>query len=132
MLGFTLDVFKEYMDEIMGRIRSEQLNVMLGGDLNSKSSTWGPNRTDNRGEYLIEWLNSLNLVVINKVSTPIFVPGSSSSFIDVIFAFEGVANNILNWQVSIKESMILLRMIRFSTKVEMKRQLKSKGRTIID
>lgn len=126
-----LQVFKDHIDKIMENIRAESVNVILTGDLNSKSPLWGSNRTDGKGEYLTEWLNSLKLVVITKGSAPTLVRGSISFIIDVTFTSEDMANNVTNWKVSAEKTMSLHSMITFTIKEGDKKQFEPKSKNTL-
>ena len=41
---------------------------MLNGDYNSKNKIWGSTQTDERGEYLLEWIRENKLGYLNDGS----------------------------------------------------------------
>lgn len=119
--NITLLAFRDYIDDVMQSIRNERRQVIVAGDLNAKSPRWGSVRRDARGEYLVEWINTLNLVVINRGSTPTFARGNSSSFIDITLASDCMSKKVSKWKVSMEESMSLHRFITFSVDVKYKK-----------
>nr|CAH7755103.1 unnamed protein product [Callosobruchus chinensis] len=89
----------------MEHARSSSRQFLILGDFNAKSSLWGPQPTDNRGNYLAEWIAELNLVVHNSGDKPTFLRGSCMSFIDVTLSSQSLATKICGWAVSETESM---------------------------
>lgn len=81
-------------------IRSVQRGVpiILAGDFNSRSATWG-DWVDNRtGEELGLLIESLDLAVMNVGSTPTFARGAGS-IVDITAASDPLASRVVNWKV---------------------------------
>ncbi|KAB0790005.1 hypothetical protein PPYR_15704, partial [Photinus pyralis] len=57
--------------------------VIIAGDINAASPAWGARSSNNRGEIIMEWLETLNLVVVNTGSKPTFEQGTRQSIVDV-------------------------------------------------
>ncbi|XP_074027674.1 uncharacterized protein [Leptinotarsa decemlineata] len=115
--NITSQQFKAYIDEVMQKA-DRNTNFIIAGDLNAKSTFWISEYTESRGEYIAEWMNSLNLAVQNTENTPTFVRGRQASYIDVTLSSEGMASKVFDWQVSVNESMILHRYIFYIIDVE--------------
>nr|CAH7763998.1 unnamed protein product [Callosobruchus chinensis] len=81
----------------MEHARSSSRQFLILGDFNAKSSLWGPQPTDIRGNYLAEWIAVLNLVVHNSGDKPTFLRGLSMSFIDVTLLSQSLATKISKW-----------------------------------
>ena len=128
-----LQTFKEYIDELMEDIRINKGEALIAGDLNAKSYLWSPEVQDERGRYLTEWLNSLNMTPKNDGKIPTFVRNRSMSFIDVTLVTIGLANKVRNWDVSEEESLSLHRYITYKVenKVIRKKQ-KWKSKPVLD
>lgn len=56
----TLDRLRE------GTVRLPLYEVLVLGDFNTKATLWGTARTDARGDAVIEWVESANLILLNK------------------------------------------------------------------
>lgn len=54
--NITVQKFKEIVDKVMDKASRNPKKSMVTGDLNSKSQIWGSPTTDERGQYLEEWM----------------------------------------------------------------------------
>lgn len=103
--NISFEEFKNYTDRIMQDHKDGGGESIIMGDLNIKSPMWGSPTTDARGRYWAEWLDMLNLVVLNTGEVPTFIRGSCESFIDVTCATQGIAKQIEKWQVMEEETL---------------------------
>ena len=46
--------------------KQKQSVIMINGDFNSKHVIWGSTETDNRGDYLLDWLGENQLTFLNN------------------------------------------------------------------
>lgn len=97
--------YRREIDGLMEDCRNTNGEVIVLGDINAKSPLWGSPITDARGEYLVEWLSALDMVVINEGNRPTFERRGASSFIDITSATRGTAAKISNWEVLEEESL---------------------------
>lgn len=67
-----IESLENTLTEISCLIRSNQKEVILGGDVNSRSPEWGSDRLNARGRILSEWIAAENLVIQNLGNTPTF------------------------------------------------------------
>lgn len=119
-----LNTYKRYIDGLMEDARAERGDIVIAGDFNAKSGTWGSDLEDRRGEYLNEWLDSLNFSVLNDGIIPTFARGTQRSFIDLTICSANC--QAANWQVHPEvETLSLHRYITFEVKID----TKSKKRT---
>lgn len=51
--------------------------LIIAGDLNAKHSLWGQQRTDYRGEILLDFINKCELTILNNATS---LPTYSSTF----------------------------------------------------
>lgn len=79
--------------------------IMIGGDFNSKSAMWNSPTEDPRGRILSEWFASLELTILNRGSTPTFIRGESSSFIDITVCTENLSTSVKRWEVLLEENL---------------------------
>ncbi|XP_072395050.1 uncharacterized protein [Diabrotica undecimpunctata] len=62
----TVENYESRLDEIMNEVRLLGRECLVLGDLNAKAAEWGSPRTDARGQMLMEWIGTLDLVVLNN------------------------------------------------------------------
>lgn len=97
--NITHNESKNKIDEIMNNCRNLSAEYVLMGDLNAKSIHWGSPITDPRGDYLTDWMASLDMIVNNKGNKPTFIRGNTKSYIDVTSSSRGLARDITNWEI---------------------------------
>lgn len=79
--------------------RSGEHPTTIAGDFNAKSGAWGSRRTDARGEILSEWMDSLNLVPLNRGTVSTCVRWQGESVVNVTLASPIMARRISKWRV---------------------------------
>ncbi|KAL1446556.1 hypothetical protein WDU94_003615, partial [Cyamophila willieti] len=110
----NLDYIENTLEEIGQLIQNKRpQNFIIGGDLNSKSPEWGSRTTDPRGAILAEWINSQNLYILNRGTTPTFRRNDQHSIIDITLASEALAGKVEGWRVLEEESLSLHQYIYF-------------------
>ena len=62
---------------------NENLTLVVGCDSNAHHKAWGSTNCNSRGEALIEFLNSLNLEILNGKSEPSFCSGNRLEVIGI-------------------------------------------------
>lgn len=115
-----LDEFEEFVSRLSTVItRSHPRQVLVLGDLNSKSPAWGSPAADARGEILEEWLVEHGLTVLNRGTMHTCVRRNGGSIVDVTFASHGLAPRIQGWRVlDGVETLSDHRYIRFSVSAQ--------------
>lgn len=94
----SVEVFRRTLtDALAGLERRESRKILLLGDFNAKSVTWGARATDKRGDTLEEWAAHYHLRCLND-GTPTFKRGFSVSHIDVTYGGEGLRS--IAWKAS--------------------------------
>jgi len=81
------------------KYRGSGVDLVVGGDFNARSASWGDRLTNARGDALAEFADSLGLVVMNTGSEPTFFGRGEGSRVDVTFASESTARKIRGWTV---------------------------------
>lgn len=83
---FNLEEFKNYLLRLELSITHQSFPIVIMGDLNSRSTTWGDKLSDTRGDILLEWFTANSLTTLNNsVSfTPTFRNHSGESAVDVV------------------------------------------------
>ena len=79
---------------------NENLYLVAGCDSNAHHSVWGSTNCNIRGEALVEFLNSLNLEILNRGNEPTFCSGSRLEVNDITLGSLRLLENITGWEVS--------------------------------
>lgn len=77
--------------------------MLLCGDMNARSVSWGCNTGDARGAFLDLWLLELGLVILNCGNAPTCVRPQGSSVVDLSVSSLWMSQRITDWHVD--ESM---------------------------
>ncbi|KAG5861159.1 hypothetical protein JTB14_000703, partial [Gonioctena quinquepunctata] len=93
------------IDRVMQHARDGGGEVIICGDFDVKSGRWHSITSDRRGEYLVEWIESMDLIVINGGDTLTFSRRNQKSIIDVTLASSTTVNNIRGLFADTKESL---------------------------
>lgn len=94
--------------------------LLIGCDANARHRLWGNEKTNDRGESFLDFINDNNLVIINKGSEPTFVFPSSANWEgwDAILDLTLTNNSDLKidkWRVSKENSFSDHKMILFES-----------------
>lgn len=95
--------YERDIDTLMRKVSKEKVIVVLG-DFNAKAPEWGAPIQDRRGEIILEWIATLNLIVHNDGS-PTFARGAIRSHIDITFSSQNIARKISGWEVIEEEGL---------------------------
>ncbi|KAH1021244.1 hypothetical protein HUJ04_010781 [Dendroctonus ponderosae] len=74
-------------------------SVVIGGDLNAKTSFIRSKTSNQRGKRLENWILANNLVVINQGTTPTFNNANGSSIIDFTLSSINISQRVTHWKV---------------------------------
>lgn len=91
------DTYEEFLWNLETSIRQHCKSVVVMGDFNAKSVTWGSATTDRRGRSLVEWVGSNQLTILNDGHTPTFRRGQQSSILDLTLVSASLIS--ANWMV---------------------------------
>lgn len=100
-----IDRFLEMLDSLRDFLTSIQGEVIICGDFNARSSLWGDQITNRRGEILENWMAELDLRLGNVGSVPTCVRPQGTSVIDLTWSALHDGHFIANWKVSDSESL---------------------------
>lgn len=96
----TLEEFENYLHRLGANIKLHgKKQILLGGDLNAKATIFGSPVVNDKGRILEEWIESLELVVLNQGNIPTFSNANGSSLIDITIATAEIGKHIKNWHV---------------------------------
>jgi hypothetical protein len=122
----NLEEFNRNLQELEQDVRFKTKNLVITGDFNSKHTVWGGEVTDKRGKALLEWTNSMDLILLNEGSSPTLVRGTGTSYIDLTMVSEGIMQREPRWKVLHHETLSDHRYILVDLS-EQKRTLAKKG-----
>lgn len=90
-------------DELINLVRyckSNSLPLLLGCDANSHHTVWGSTDTNAKGESLLEFILTSDLIVLNKGKDPTFYNSVRKEVLDLTLTSISFAHIIKNWRVS--------------------------------
>lgn len=100
--AISLDEFEQFLSRLEASVRKyrgDGVDLVIGGDFNARSASWGDHLTNARGDALADFASSLGMVVMNAGSEPTFFGRGEGSCVDVTFASESAARKIRGWTV---------------------------------
>ncbi|XP_025163576.1 uncharacterized protein LOC112590638 [Harpegnathos saltator] len=74
--------------------------VIIAGDFNAKSETWGSRDGDRRGEEVEDWAAGLDLHLLNEGRESTFVGSRGESIIDLTWASPAALKRVRSWRVA--------------------------------
>lgn len=97
-----MDEYISQLKQIHRRLGPNKL--VMGGDVNAKSTWWGSKIEDDRGEQVVNLVNELDLHIINTGDTPTYdtIRGNKRycSYIDITVCSEDMLQLVDDWQVN--------------------------------
>jgi len=93
------------LEELVRYCQNENLYLIVGCNSNVHHTAWGSNNCNDRGEALVEFLNSSNLAILNQANEPTFCNGYRQEVNDIILWSFGLLESITGWEVSLKPSL---------------------------
>ena len=97
--------FEKYIDEISREIRHAKGKIIICGDFNAKSKTWGCRTEDKRGKLLEFFMAANDLKMANIGNKPTFQRTNSESILDVTMVSSNIFHQIVNWRVEEEETL---------------------------
>lgn len=84
---------------------SSGTQIIIGCDANAHHEAWKDKKTDPRGELILEFILTNNLILLNEGSVPTYKSGESETIIDLTMASGGISKFIRTWRVSLEPSL---------------------------
>lgn len=85
------------LDDVVSRYRTSPLLIL--GDFNARSYRWDV--VDNvKEDALVDWADSVGLILLNREITPTYVRPQGLSVVDVSWANPAAARDVKGWQVN--------------------------------
>lgn len=94
-----VSVFEDFLDELGNHFTTLKGPILIGGDLNAKSSLWNPSITDRRGDLLERFAASHDLRLLNRGGVATCVRPQGKSVIDLTWVTPNLLCSIQNWSV---------------------------------
>jgi len=99
--SLSLAQFEVVLDEVEEVVRNGLPGpVLVMGDFNSKSRSWGCPYEDRRGEVLRDWAESLGLTLLNERSVATCVRTQGESIVDLTWASPAALRMVGGWRVA--------------------------------
>lgn len=92
--------YKSWLDDIgIGYSRFPNAELLVTGDFNARVREWGSDRTDLRGELLLEFAAGLDLVCDNVGNAPTFDSVIGTSVIDFTLSRLTGGRRVVGWKI---------------------------------
>ena len=101
------------LQRLVTKVKQTGNEVLVGCDANSHHISWGSTNTNKRGQALVEFLNTNDLVTLNTGNVATFVNKIREEVLDITICSENLINEIQDWRVSREHSFSDHRYIRF-------------------
>lgn len=101
------------LKELVNYCKSQNLQLIIGADANAHHTLWGSSDTNLRGEELLEFISSSELVILNQGNVPTFENRLRKEVLDVTLSTEFISEKIVDWRVSDEPSLSDHKQIRF-------------------
>lgn len=102
------------LSKIVEFCEKERIPLLIGSDSNSHHVIWGSSNINLRGEQLVQYLMSTDLMVVNSGRQPTFVNAARKECLDVTLASCELSKLIHSWRVTEEETFSDHRLIKFS------------------
>lgn len=91
---------EEHLDRMTRCIGAlEPAPIIVCGDFNAHSEVWGSRRNNARGRLVLEWADSLGLILQNQGVESTCVRPQGESIVDLTWATSGASRGIRSWKV---------------------------------
>ena len=84
----------EEFEELVRYCETENLYLVIGCNSNAHHTAWGSTNCNDRGEALVEFLNSSNLEILNQGNESTFCSGYRQEVIDITLGSFGLLESI--------------------------------------
>lgn len=102
----TRDRQKKILDDISNYIVYTNNNkIIICGDFNAHSHSWGSRKETSRGKLVNEWVAALDLTIINKGNTSTCIRRQGESIVDLTIVSAEIINKIQEWNVIEQETL---------------------------
>jgi len=86
-------------------VKTRPGKILICGDFNARSISWGCRTGNRRGILLEEWMGELDLGIINIGNTPTCVRPQGTSVVDLTIGSSWVVSRVKEWKVEDMETL---------------------------
>lgn len=97
--SMSFEEYEDFLDRLMKDTQG-RTPVVIASDFNAWAIDWGSKRTNKRGHAFLEALSTLDLVLLNTGSSPIYVKEEATSIIDLTFVSSSLTKDNTQWKVT--------------------------------
>jgi ribonuclease HI len=87
--------------------------IVVGGDANAHHEAWGSTGNNQRGNDLLDYLVSTNMMLVNRGNEPTFVTRSRREVLDITLVDADHLDRLESWAVVVEDSCSDHKMIQF-------------------
>lgn len=88
---------------------ADHRQLIIGGDFNAHNTVWGSTDTNSRGEYILDYILSTGLIILNSGNKPTFQQRRGQNLrqevLDLTLATRFVATKVTQWRVADEPSL---------------------------
>jgi hypothetical protein len=95
----------EELEELLQYCESKTLYLIIECNSSAYHIVWGITNCSDRGETLVEFLNSSDLEILNWGNESTFCSGDRLEWIDITLGSFGLPESITSWEVSSEPSL---------------------------
>ncbi|KAM0734120.1 putative 115 kDa protein in type-1 retrotransposable element R1DM [Formica fusca] len=85
-------------------VKAERI-LIIGGDLNAKSTMWASKSTNTRGKLIEEWSAECDLRLMNVGEAPTCTRAKGTSIVDLTWCTADLAGSVIDWKVEERETL---------------------------
>ena len=93
------------LEELVHYCKSENLYLVMGCDSKAHHTAWGSTNCNDTGVALVEFLNTMNLEILNQDNDPTFCSGNRLEVIEITLGSFGLLGRVKSWEVSSEPSV---------------------------
>lgn len=101
------------MEKVVEYCRNEGIPMIVGADTNAHHTQWGSSDVNRRGESLLQFLATTDLMTLNRGRRPTFKNAVRSEVLDVTLASSDLWPLVHSWKVADEETFSDHRLIKF-------------------
>lgn len=101
----SIETYEEFLDELDTYIQDATEDVLICEDFNSKAILWGCKYNCPRGDHLLYWISSRDMIRCNVGNKPTCIRHQGTSIIDLTWCNSTLKPCIENWSVLEEETL---------------------------
>ena len=101
------------LEGVVSFCRNKKIPLLIGCDSNSHHEVWGSTGNNARGEALLDFIGSTDLLLLNRGNEPTFHNRLRKEVIDITICSPELYQSVLDWKVTTEPSLSDHRHIRY-------------------